>query len=220
MLFAPLLVTAQGSSGLVQHLDTKGVSFLSWKQLVAIIMPSFFKRLTGRKKPEIVAPNTSITALHETAVGALQPHSSTVPAVPTPTIHSTADNGTANRSERVTDTSYNPVSQEDLFPDNQIHGLRVLYQPPNPLVDIVFVHGLTGDSYNTWLQPTSGIYWPVQLLSKDISDARIMTFGYDADVTKFLGPVGQNNLRDHASNLIAELAARRAEDNSVSSSLY
>ena len=183
-------------------------------------MPSFFKRLAGRKKPEIVVPNTLISTLHETASGAAQPHPLTVPAVPTPTIHSTADSDTANRSERVTGTSYHPISQEDLFPDNQTHGLRVLYQPPSPLVDIIFVHGLTGDSYNTWLQPTSRIYWPVQLLSKDISDARIMTFGYDADVTKFLGPVGQNNLRDHASNLIAELAARRAEDNSVSSSVY
>jgi hypothetical protein len=183
-------------------------------------MTSFFKRLAGRKKPEIVAPNTSIsTPPHETA-GAAQPHSLTVPAVPTPTIHSTTDGDTTDRSEGATGTSYHPISQEDLFPNNQIHGLRVLYQPPNPLVDIIFVHGLTGDSYNTWLQPTSGIYWPVQLLSKDISDARIMTFGYDADVTKFLGPVGQNNLRDHASNLLAELAARRAEDNSVSSSLY
>jgi hypothetical protein len=203
---------------LVQHLDIKGV-LVPWEQLAAITMPSFFKRLAGRKKPEIVAPNTLISTLHETAAGAAQPHSLTVPAVPTPTIHSAADSGTANRSERATNTNYNPVSQEDLFPNNQVHGLRVLYQPSNPLVDIIFVHGLTGDSYNTWLQPTSGIYWPVQLLSKDISDARIMTFGYDADVTKFLGPVGQNNLRDHASNLLAELAARRAEDNSVSSSL-
>lgn len=184
-------------------------------------MTSLFKRLAGRKKPEIVAPKTSIsTPPHETAAVAAQPHSSTVPAVPTPEIHSRTDSDTADRSEGVTGTSYHPISQEDLFPNNQIHGLRVLYQPPNPLVDIIFVHGLTGDSYNTWLQSTSGIYWPVQLLSKDISDARIMTFGYDADVTKFLGPVGQNNLRDHASNLLAELAARRAEDNSASTSLY
>jgi hypothetical protein len=183
-------------------------------------MASLFKRLAGRKKPEIVPPKTSISTPHDTAAGATQPHSSTVPAVPTFTIHSTTGSDTADRSEGVTGTRYHPISQEDLFPNNQIYGLRVLYQPPNPLVDIIFVHGLTGDSYNTWLQPTSGIYWPVQLLSKDISDARIMAFGYDADVTKFLGPVGQNNLRDHASNLLAELAARRAEDNSASSSFY
>ena len=100
-------------------------------------MTSLFKRLAGRKKPEIVAPEISIsTPPHETAAGVAQPPSSTVPAVPTPTIHSTTDSDTADRSEGVTGTSYHPISQEDLFPNNQIHGLRVLYQPPNPLVNI------------------------------------------------------------------------------------
>jgi hypothetical protein len=66
----------------------------------------------------------------------------------------------------------------------------------------------------------SGVYWPTQLLSKDIPDARIMTFGYDADVMKFLGPVGQNNIRDHELNLLGDLAAQRDEDGSVDRPLY
>jgi len=99
--------------------------------------------------------------------------------------------------------------------------LRVLHNPAEPLVDIIFVHGLTGDSYNTWLEAESGIYWPVHLLSKDVPDARIMTFGYDADVTKFLGPVSQNNLCNHASALLKELAAVQSEDDfSVCSFLH
>ncbi|KAI9795170.1 MAG: hypothetical protein M1816_000192 [Peltula sp. TS41687] len=102
--------------------------------------------------------------------------------------------------------------QENLFPKKQILGLRVLYNPGNPLVDIVFVHGLTGNSYRTWLHEDEGVYWPVHLLSKDIPDARILVFGYDADVTKFLDPVGQNNLRDHASCLVGDLAALRNQD--------
>ncbi|KAK3901199.1 hypothetical protein C8A05DRAFT_35131 [Staphylotrichum tortipilum] len=36
-----------------------------------------------------------------------------------------------------------------------------------------------------------------------------MAFGYDADVTKFVGPVSQNNVRDHAFDLIGDLAAIR-----------
>ncbi len=96
------------------------------------------------------------------------------------------------------------------------YGLRVLCSPPQPSVDIVFVHGLTGNSYKTWLEAESEIYWPVHLLRKDISDARILAFGYDADVTKFLGPVSQNNLRDHARELISDVAGLRAEDGSVS----
>jgi hypothetical protein len=112
------------------------------------------------------------------------------------------------------------ISQEDLFPGGQIYGLRVLHEPAEPLADIIFVHGLTGNSFGTWWEAKSGIYWPIQLFSKDVPNTRIMAFGYDADVTKFLGPVGQNNIRDHASNLLGDLAARRAEDNSVSSSFY
>jgi hypothetical protein len=103
--------------------------------------------------------------------------------------------------------------KEDLFPANDTYGLRVLYASQNPAVDIIFVHGLTGDSYNTWLDAKSGVYWPVDLLSKDIPDVRILTFGYDADVTKPLGPVGQNDLRDHAVCLVHEVAACRNEDN-------
>jgi hypothetical protein len=114
--------------------------------------------------------------------------------------------------------NHDRISQ-DLFPKKQIYGLRVLHEPPKALVDIVFIHGLTGNSYDTWLEMKSGIYWPTQLLSKDVPDARIMTFGYDADVMKFLGPVGQNNIRDHALNLLGDLAARRAKDESVGSSL-
>lgn len=113
----------------------------------------------------------------------------------------------------------NPTSQaslrERLFPNGDTYGLRVLHEPAEPLVDIIFVHGLTGDSYNTWLDVESGTYWPVHLLSKDVPDARIMAFGYDADVTKFPGPVSQNNLRDHALALLNEVAAVRSGEDSV-----
>jgi hypothetical protein len=165
-----------------QHPNRKReLSFLSEAQLEAIIMKSLFKQLAGRKRPEIAAPNISTSSLpHETAVGAARQNianavtwstqqSSTVQTAPTRIIDSTTDSDTADRSDGVVDTTYHPISQGDLFPHNQTHGLRVLYQPANALVDIIFVHGLTGDSYNTWLQPTSGIYWPVHLLSKDIT---------------------------------------------------
>jgi hypothetical protein len=107
--------------------------------------------------------------------------------------------------------------KEQLFPKQQIYGLRVLHSPPKPLFDIIFVHGLTGNSFDTWLDSKSNTYWPVDLLSTDIQDARILAFGYDADVTKFIGPVGQNNIREHASSLSKGLADLRADDASVSS---
>lgn len=84
----------------------------------------------------------------------------------------------------------NKHSGQPPSPHGETHGLRVLYQPPDvskTLVDIVFVHGLTGDSYNTWLEKETQTYWPKDILSVDVPDARILAFGYDADVTKILG---------------------------------
>ncbi|KAI0151627.1 hypothetical protein GGR57DRAFT_470905 [Xylariaceae sp. FL1272] len=106
-----------------------------------------------------------------------------------------------------------------LFLGKQTRGLQVLKTPPNDGgIDIIFVHGLTGDSHRTWLHP-SGIYWPTDLLSQDIPTARILSFGYDADVAKVAGAVGQGNLRNHASTLVAEYAALRAEDAAQSRAL-
>ena len=51
--------------------------------------------------------------------------------------------------------------------------------------------------------------WPKLLLSKDIPEARISAFGYDADVVKFLGQAGQNKIGQHATNLLADLADMR-----------
>jgi protein SERAC1 len=49
---------------------------------------------------------------------------------------------------------------------------------------IVLVHGLTGSSHETWLDKT-GVHSPTTILSQDIDDARILAFGYDADVVRF-----------------------------------
>lgn len=105
-------------------------------------------------------------------------------------------------------------SQEDFFPNGQVYGLQVLRDPIKPLVDIIFVHGLSGNSYSTWVEKESGIYWPVQLLSKDVPEARIMTFRYDVEATKLLGTTGQQNFLDHALILIGGLAAERPKGDS------
>jgi hypothetical protein len=52
-------------------------------------------------------------------------------------------------------------------------------------------------------------------LPGDIADARILTFGYDADVTKIFGAVGQGRLRDHADALLGDLAILRDSDDTV-----
>ncbi|KAI1758095.1 hypothetical protein F4782DRAFT_536756 [Xylaria castorea] len=126
--------------------------------------------------------------------------------VPSPSI----DNGKPSegiRDEHFRIPSVAASAQGAVFASKQTRGLRVLKEPEEPGdIEIIFIHGLTGDSYRTWLHP-SGIYWPRDLLPDDIPGARILSFGYDADVAKIAGGVGQGSLRNHASTLVAEYAA-------------
>ena len=87
------------------------------------------------------------------------------------------------------------------------YGLAELYCPDDPVVDICFVHGLGGGSLSTWT--LNEVCWPRDLLSTDIPDARILTFGYDASIIRFLGKVSQNSLDEHAMDLLAALADHR-----------
>jgi hypothetical protein len=63
-------------------------------------------------------------------------------------------------------------------------GLKLLFSPPDPVVDLIFVHGLRGGSLKTWCK--SGdvrLYWPQAWLpqDRDLKNARIHSFGYNSD---------------------------------------
>ncbi|KAI0506067.1 hypothetical protein F5B22DRAFT_651114 [Xylaria bambusicola] len=106
-------------------------------------------------------------------------------------------------------------SVQRLFPDNNIYGLRDVHVPEDAIVDIVFLHGLNGRADKTFVHGRSGTYWPADLLPNDIPNARILSFGYDADVATFFGPVGQNTLQGHASNLVNALGNDNSGTNSI-----
>ena len=79
--------------------------------------------------------------------------------------------------------------------EGQNYGVQVLYDSGTEAsVDIVFVHGLTSDAYNTWLHKNMRVHWPSQLLRQDIPDARILSFGYDADIVNFWNPASTGPL--------------------------
>lgn len=94
-------------------------------------------------------------------------------------------------------------------------GLKVCVDPENALIDILFVHGLTGNRESTWTDTESNIFWPEAFLKKDIPQARILTFGYDADFAHFLAATNTNRIGEHANNMANELAQLREETDSA-----
>ncbi|OWY43833.1 hypothetical protein AA0119_g7283 [Alternaria tenuissima] len=103
-----------------------------------------------------------------------------------------------------------PDSNE-LFSTTGPCGIATLFDPEDPLLDIIFVHGLTGGRETTWTHKgKKQTLWPRDLLPEDIPRARIITFGYDADVASFgLSVAGSNRLRDHGNNLASDVATFR-----------
>lgn len=79
------------------------------------------------------------------------------------------------------------------------------------MVDIVFVHGLNGDSHSTWTAETSKIFWPMQLLPSIVEEekVRILTYGYNADVSSFTDAQSKNSLSNHAEQFVVQLVANR-----------
>jgi hypothetical protein len=78
----------------------------------------------------------------------------------------------------------------------------------------VFVHGLGGHSVKTWSK--KGVYWPKDLLGPGIRNVRILTFGYDAKATKAFERISQNNIHDHAQQLVSDLQMERQQGEEVS----
>lgn len=84
-----------------------------------------------------------------------------------------------------------------------------------PCNSVVFVHGLTGNRENTWTDKGTGVFWPEALLKNDVPEARIITFGYDADVVHFWSMASQNRIGNHAQNLVNVLSQLRERSDTV-----
>ena len=74
---------------------------------------------------------------------------------------------------------------------------------------VVFVHGLTGDREKTWTHQSTSCLWPEELLPLDLPEARIFTYGYDADVAHFFSAASQSRIGNHAQTLLGSLAQVR-----------
>jgi hypothetical protein len=91
-------------------------------------------------------------------------------------------------------------------------GLTQVYcTKEKPLVDIVFVHGLNGHPYNTWSTKEPPVFWPADLLPSLLEPCkvRILTYGYNANVTAFTDGASKDHIHQHAETLASTLAANR-----------
>jgi len=92
------------------------------------------------------------------------------------------------------------------------YGLTEVYTSENPAADVIFVHGLNGDPERTWTSQKTHAFWPRDLLPKELDGrARILVYGYDADVVAWggSGGVGKDMIHNHAERLVATLVANR-----------
>ncbi|MCJ1351615.1 MAG: hypothetical protein MMC33_001599 [Icmadophila ericetorum] len=93
-------------------------------------------------------------------------------------------------------------------PSNDIGplGLRPIHLSAEPLVDLVFVHGLRGGSMKTWRKGNDPrLYWPQNWLplEPDFQNANIHSFGYNADFRETKDSI--LNVQDFGRALLSEL---------------
>ncbi|CCA68484.1 related to tetratricopeptide repeat domain protein-Neosartorya fischeri [Serendipita indica DSM 11827] len=88
-------------------------------------------------------------------------------------------------------------------------GLLEIYSGTDPVADIVAIHGLQGHREKTWTSDDA-ISWLRDLLPTDIPNARILTYGYDAD-TRSKECVSTLTMRRHAKALAQALSRERKD---------
>ncbi|KAI3320814.1 hypothetical protein HD806DRAFT_537878 [Xylariaceae sp. AK1471] len=100
------------------------------------------------------------------------------------------------------------------------YGLHLLYDPPDALIDLIFVHGLRGGSIKTWCKNEDLKYfWPQAWLPReqDLQNARIHSFGYNADWADTKETA--LDLHDFGRALLAEMSTspylRRAKETPI-----
>ncbi|KAG8796234.1 hypothetical protein FRC16_009782, partial [Serendipita sp. 398] len=89
-------------------------------------------------------------------------------------------------------------------------GFIELFAGRDPIVDIIAIHGLDGHREQSWTAE-DGTMWLKDLLPGDFPNARILSYGYDADTRSFAHTSTQTILH-HADAFVQDLSRRRRSD--------
>jgi hypothetical protein len=85
------------------------------------------------------------------------------------------------------------------------HISHVCGNPDGAVLDVIFVHGLTGDPKDTWVSGPQKGYWPSWLCA-DLQNVSIYTIGYPASLFEKWAKK-ETNLHECADNILEHLAA-------------
>ncbi|KAJ5090976.1 hypothetical protein N7532_009660 [Penicillium argentinense] len=102
--------------------------------------------------------------------------------------------------------------QAVLSPDDPM-GLTVVWPPEYKQDDpdiVVFVHGLNGGSYRTWTDGST--FWPKDLLPTILPTARVLTFGYNANIYR---DCAKGRIEEFSQTLYSDVEINRTSVQSV-----
>lgn len=137
----------------------------------------FFKRLRGRREKLEVSHAASSTPVDLSIPGS----------------SNTLSSGQQLRIGPLSNTQQTTQTQPQSIGDDsaEVLGLRPIHIPiissdddedrVRAAVDIIAIHGITGNAYDTWTHG-NGTFWLRDLLPKDLPGVRVFSFGYPADV--------------------------------------
>lgn len=92
-------------------------------------------------------------------------------------------------------------------PEPEDFGFLELAAGADPTLDIVAIHGLDGHRKTTWMAE-NGKLWLQDFLPADLPNARVLTYGYDANTCN-RGRVSTQTIRTHAEKFLQELSRKR-----------
>ncbi|KAL2063771.1 hypothetical protein VTL71DRAFT_5576 [Oculimacula yallundae] len=117
----------------------------------------------------------------------------------------------SNTGETSTGGNLDPIADEAPASESTF-GLDVWIEGVDPVVDIIALHGLNGHRENTWTTKKN-VNWlrDADMLSSIIPNARIMSWGYDANTHSTKGLSAQY-LYNIAQNLVSDLSLHRRLD--------